>query len=63
MSSGRSDQLFELLPERSSTMRSETLTVRFSSEEVTGDLLKSSFCEMVEMKDLLEWIQDTTGKM
>lgn len=63
MSSGRSDRLFELLPERSSTMRSETLTVRFSSEEVTGDLLKSSFYEMVEMKALLEWIQDTTGKM
>ena len=44
-------------------MRSETLTVRFSSEEVTGDLLQSTFCEMVEMKALLEWIQDTTGKM
>lgn len=48
------DLLFELLPDRSSKIRTETLTITFCNVEVTGDLFKSNLSEMVEMEALLE---------
>lgn len=54
---------FSCCPDRSSNIRTETLTIRLGNVEVPGDLLKSNFSEMEETKSLLEWIQEIIGKI